>query len=187
MNVFAKLLFVGLTLVGASSASAAYTLSNSAGGDGFLTGAYPSFTLSGADDGPGYPSGYNTNFTYYTDTVAASGLLTFNWNYVTDDCCGAGWDPAGYVINGVNTQLTADVFGPPGTGNASGTTTVALGAGDFFGWYVYSPDSCCGRGNLSVTDVSVTAVPEPETYALMLAGLGLLGFMARRRKQHEAA
>jgi hypothetical protein len=29
---------------------------------------------------------------------------------------------------------------------------------------------------------TVTPVPEPETYALMLAGLGLVGFMARRRK-----
>ena len=28
---------------------------------------------------------------------------------------------------------------------------------------------------------SVTAVPEPETYAMMLAGLGLLGTIARRR------
>jgi hypothetical protein len=29
-------------------------------------------------------------------------------------------------------------------------------------------------------------VPEPETYAMMLAGLGLLGFVARRRKQKAA-
>jgi hypothetical protein len=31
-------------------------------------------------------------------------------------------------------------------------------------------------------DVAVSPIPEPETYALMLAGLGLVGFMARRRK-----
>ena len=31
-------------------------------------------------------------------------------------------------------------------------------------------------------NVSVSAVPEPETYAMLLAGLGLMGFIARRRK-----
>jgi len=35
--------------------------------------------------------------------------------------------------------------------------------------------------------VSVNAIPEPETYAMLLAGLGLLGFAARRRKQKELA
>lgn len=29
----------------------------------------------------------------------------------------------------------------------------------------------------------VAAIPEPETYALMLAGLGLVGFMAKRRRR----
>ena len=31
--------------------------------------------------------------------------------------------------------------------------------------------------------LTVVAVPEPETYAMMLAGLGAMGFMARRRRQ----
>jgi hypothetical protein len=35
--------------------------------------------------------------------------------------------------------------------------------------------------------INVSAVPEPETWAMMLGGLGLVGFMARRRKKAEAA
>ena len=30
--------------------------------------------------------------------------------------------------------------------------------------------------------VAIAAIPEPETYAMMLAGLGLMGFVARRRR-----
>ena len=49
---------------------------------------------------------------------------------------------------------------------------------------------CCGSSiQLGVDErISYTsAVPEPETYAMMLAGLGLLGFAARRRKQKALA
>ncbi|MBK7422087.1 MAG: PEP-CTERM sorting domain-containing protein [Propionivibrio sp.] len=35
-------------------------------------------------------------------------------------------------------------------------------------------------------DVNVTAVPEPETYAMLLAGLGLMGAVARRKKKSLA-
>ena len=38
-----------------------------------------------------------------------------------------------------------------------------------------------GIDNINFDQVAV--VPEPETYAMLLAGLGLVGFMARRRKQ----
>ena len=36
---------------------------------------------------------------------------------------------------------------------------------------------------LSATSVTVTPVPEPETYAMLLAGLGLVGWAARQRKR----
>jgi len=36
-----------------------------------------------------------------------------------------------------------------------------------------------------VVRLNVTAAPEPETYLMMLAGLGVLGFLSRRRLQNR--
>lgn len=53
---------------------------------------------------------------------------------------------------------------------------------------IYIDDSSTGAGfAYDQFNFNVTAVPEPETYALMLAGLGLLGAVARRRKAKQAA
>jgi hypothetical protein len=35
----------------------------------------------------------------------------------------------------------------------------------------------------SLLSQAIPAIPEPETYAMLLAGLGLLSLVARRRKQ----
>lgn len=35
--------------------------------------------------------------------------------------------------------------------------------------------------------VSISAVPEPETYGMLLAGMGILGFVARRKKAQQQA
>jgi len=40
-----------------------------------------------------------------------------------------------------------------------------------------------GRVSISASNGTVTPVPEPESYALMLAGLGLMGTMVRRRSK----
>lgn len=56
----------------------------------------------------------------------------------------------------------AGMFGTPGNGQLA-LHVQGIGPNDNSAWYVSS-------------------VPEPETYAMLLAGLGLVGFMARRRK-----
>ena len=42
------------------------------------------------------------------------------------------------------------------------------------------------NGSTFTGNIALSAVPEPETYALMLGGLGLVGFAARRRKANQA-
>lgn len=42
-----------------------------------------------------------------------------------------------------------------------------------------------GGDDLTIQLQAVAAVPEPETYAMMLAGLALIGFTARNKKAHQ--
>ena len=47
---------------------------------------------------------------------------------------------------------------------------------------IYVDDQSTGAGfAYDGFNFTAAAVPEPETYAMMLAGLGMLGFLARRR------
>ena len=53
-------------------------------------------------------------------------------------------------------------------------------------YYLYVTGTQKGAGNgtytLNIAATAATAVPEPEAYAMMLAGLGLIGFAARRKQ-----
>jgi hypothetical protein len=43
-------------------------------------------------------------------------------------------------------------------------------------------DTAADKVNLLVTQAVTAAVPEPESWALMLAGMGVMGWLARRQR-----
>ncbi len=177
--LFSAIMAAGLSTFFAASAEAdTFTLANSNGGDGYVVSIPGGFDLFGGNNGAG------SNYTTYLATAPTNETLTVNWVYTTNDCCGAGWDPGGYVVNDVYTQLSPEVYGTMGTGNSSGVVTLSVLAGQDYGFYVYTVDGVLGRG-----DIAVTATPLPSTWTMLIAGFAGLGFFAYRgsRKSHSAA
>jgi hypothetical protein len=60
---------------------------------------------------------------------------------------------------------------------------IALQDGTTTNWlFSYEDGTDFDYNDMAVKVESINAVPEPETYAMLLAGLGAMGFVARRRK-----
>lgn len=84
--------------------------------------------------------------------------------------------------NGSLTGLTLGTLLGTGTSTSAGVTlnNVALTPGQRYAYVVSGTDTGAAGGFYSFT-ASASPVPEPETYALFLAGLAAVGFVARRR------
>jgi hypothetical protein len=103
-------------------------------------------------------------------TLAAGAAAPYNLNANTSTVNGSAASLVGYVGNGtfnalVSTMTNIAIAGGGGNISLVAHTTVAP------------------QISLTYTFQTAAPVPEPETYAMMLAGLGLMGFVARRRKQ----
>lgn len=108
-------------------------------------------------------------------TAALGGLFGFRYAYASVDL--AGYDLAGYLVNGVFTAL-ADTDGQ------SGEVKLPLLAGDLFGFRIVTADNLGEPGVLIIDRFTApgspaTVTPEGSTVWLLLGG-GVL--LARRRR-----
>jgi hypothetical protein len=79
------------------------------------------------------------------------------------------------------TGLTASVNGAAATIIPDGSFTFAGLTSTTMPPFVLTLTGVAAVGAKYSGELTVTPVPEPQTYALMLAGLGALGFVSRRR------
>lgn len=90
--------------------------------------------------------------------------------------------------NSSSATFTIDSLNASTTAGLNGTFAQMAAAKNFYFWFAEdsarSDDFRLNSATLTVNGVS--PVPEPETYALMLAGLSLMGAIARRRKGKQA-
>ena len=118
---------------------------------------------------------------------------TFNYGL---DCCTNNGAP------GVSSPLDFRVTSTNGItffgigGRYNGPSDYFLGSGERFMsnsnlfWFVadvLAPDSDGSTGMIAAKDLVFTAVPEPETYTMLAVGLGLMGFVAARRRKKITA
>lgn len=90
-------------------------------------------------------------------------------------------DPDGDGAAGVNVQLATI-----GYGDSTGVLAYNNAAVGSYYWAV-AGDAVGSNGGVYLYSANTAVVPEPETYAMLLAGLGLIGFIGRRRIAKSAA
>jgi hypothetical protein len=180
--------------------------------DGLSTGAVTSLASVGVTSMSGLNFNNSAVGQYITSQFAlpfpmfSSGALVSSPNFISNDMSSSGGFATGsltFNFGGPMNAVGAFVADSSPLGGFSielfnGTTSlgnISVGSrtlpDSFIGivsttsftsakFYAASSGDSWGLDNLEVA-----AVPEPETYAMLMAGLGLLGFMARRRKQQQ--
>lgn len=144
------------------------------------------------------------NDTVGGDLSVAGGSVLDYWNFTVAAPASYGSLVGSIGLSGNGFTSFSTALQTFVTGDGGGWSTIASGISSGFGtvwtsvisYSPLSPDPTAYRLVVSGTqvagqaayggNVTVSPIPEPEIYAMMAAGLGLMGFVARRRQRNGA-
>lgn len=164
-----------------SSASATFPLLS---GSASATGTALSAEISGFS--PSGRRGVNANM-FTTVGFRGAGHFDITVDYVlTASANGESWDTwagswAGILAHGNGSIQDGMTVGRPFDGTESGSGTLHLGfdfTDDSTRWLQFQAHT-----ELVNNGLPLPAVPEPSAYAMLLAGLGMIGLVVRRRRR----
>lgn len=184
MKKTTKQTLVALALAGAFSSAQAATISLDGGDFPYDLGANPTdanaYSVTHATVGS-FTDIFTFSLTSLSDTISSAVSLFLpelggGDSYDIDNGSLSLWsDPEGDGAGGADAQLASTTFG-----ETNGILEVnSVAAGSYY-WAV-AGDAVGVNGGAYLFAANTAPVPEPETYAMMLAGLGLLGFVGKRR------
>lgn len=139
-----------------------------------------------ADFGAAFAAGnfndtFADRFTFTTSGINNVGSLVSSISRTET----VGLEITGFALyDSMNTLVTNGIMMAEGAIDLWQLTTNNLVAGDYYvqvsGRLVSDTSAAFGA------NITLAPVPEPETYGMMLAGLGVLGFLSRRRRKQDA-
>ncbi|URI06667.1 FxDxF family PEP-CTERM protein [Aquincola tertiaricarbonis] len=117
-------------------------------------------------------SAANTSFTFTLDTTKGIAAGTYD---ILGSISGTNFSFSSVTLNGTAWDLSANSKGKVIFGEVELTSALPLTLTINGAKFGSTPGAFSGQ-------LVMAPVPEPETYALMLAGLGAVGFVAYRRR-----
>lgn len=129
-----------------------------------------------------FDGGDHGSFKFAAETPAGMGFDSYAFTLsgmfdVTTTFAGSGIVGSLGLYKADNTLVDSWGVGSP---SFSISDTNSLAAGSYY--YVVAAFK---PGSYNLTSTAVAAVPEPETYAMLAAGLGIVGFVASRRRRND--
>ncbi|WP_332856198.1 FxDxF family PEP-CTERM protein [Duganella sp. S19_KUP01_CR8] len=173
-------------LVGAIAMAGAALLSQGAFAADISNPDTPLDLSSGADFGGHFITGGHKDDTFadkYTFTLTGASTISADV-YSHSGNARNGLDISGLALYNAGGLLLGGNQLSTGETDQWQLDSAVLGAGSYY--VLISGHAMSNSSGVYSSGVTVTAVPEPETYAMLLGGLGLIGAMVSRRQRKQA-